>query len=90
MITVKKINDTSFEVSVNVGTTTKHKVTLSEAYYRKLTDGIASPELLIQKSFEFLLEREPNTSILSTFELQVISRYFSEYESAIGKMLGNT
>jgi hypothetical protein len=33
----------------------------------------------VQSSFEFLLEREPPSSILKTFELSVIERYFPEY-----------
>ena len=59
-----------------------HKVSLSEEYFKSLTNG-GSPEDLIKKSFEFLLEREPNTSILSVFDLTVISSYFPEYEEEI-------
>jgi hypothetical protein len=46
-----------------------------------------SPEILIERSFEFLLERESNRSILSRFDLPVIGRYFPEYESAIRQRL---
>jgi hypothetical protein len=35
---------------------------------------------LVRRSFEFLLEREPPESILSTFDLAVIQRYFPEYD----------
>ena len=45
------------------------------------------PEELIRKSFEFLLEHEPKESILSRFDLTVISRYFPEYEGEIKKRL---
>ena len=90
MIIVKKISDTLFEVTVKERTTTKHSVTLSHSDYQKLTGGISQPELLIQKSFEFLLEMEPNTSILSSFNLQIISRYFPEYERTIHNMLHKT
>jgi hypothetical protein len=41
----------------------------------------------VVKSFEFLLEREPNTSILRSFDLSVISQYFPEYENEIRKEL---
>jgi len=44
-----------------------------------LTNGKAGKKELIEFSFKFLLEREPNTSILSSFELSVISGYFPEY-----------
>jgi len=41
----------------------------------------------VEKSFEFLLERESNTSILRSFELPVIGNYFPEYETTIGTLL---
>ena len=72
--------ETAFEVTVRSDTVTKHKVTLTQTYYEKLTAGAISPEALVEESFAFLLAREPNTSILSTFNLTVISRYFPEYE----------
>ncbi|MFP4384841.1 MAG: hypothetical protein ACLFST_05240 [Spirochaetia bacterium] len=40
---------------------------------------------LIKKSFEFLLKRESKESILSSFDLPTIQRYFPEYERTIGK-----
>jgi hypothetical protein len=87
MITVQPIDKNTFRVTVEGRTTTTHTVTLSSAYYEKLTGKRVAPEMLVEKSFEFLLQREGNTSILSSFELPVISRYFPEYEKTIGKML---
>lgn len=87
MITVNPIDDTTFEVVVESSTTTTHKVTLTPSYYEKLSGKRVSPEVLIEKSFEFLLERESNTSILRSFELPVIGQYFPEYESVIKGML---
>jgi hypothetical protein len=46
-----------------------------------------TPELLVEKPFEFLLDRESNTSILSRFDLPIIERYFPEYEETIKTML---
>lgn len=86
-IKVEKISDTQFEVSVNNRGTTTHMVSLTSDYYKKLTGGKVSQEILIIKSFEFLLEREPNTSILRSFELSVIGRYFPEYEREIRLMV---
>lgn len=87
MISIKKINDTTFDVTVEDRTTTTHRVTVETDYYEKLTGGDVPVGTLVEKSFEFLLEREPNTSILSKFDLPVINRYFPEYEKTIGKML---
>ena len=87
MITVQPIDENTFRVTVEGRTTTTHRVTLSPSYYEKLTGKRVAPELLVEKSFEFLLQREGNTSILHSFELPVIGRYFPEYEKTIEKML---
>ena len=87
MITVQPIDENTFRVTVEGRTTTTHRVTLSPSYYERLTGKRVTPELLVEKSFEFLLQREGNTSILSSFELPVIGRYFPEYEKTIEKML---
>ena len=82
-IEVIKQDPETFAVTVTVDTTTVHIVTLKHDYYQKLAGGKAAPEKLIEKSFEFLLERESNTSILPRFELPVIGRYFPEFEKTI-------
>jgi hypothetical protein len=90
MIRVQRIDANTFRVTVESRTTTTHTVTVSSSYYEKLTGKRVAPEMLVEKSFEFLLQREGNTSILSSFELPVISRYFPEYETTIGEMLAAT
>jgi hypothetical protein len=87
MITVNPIDSTTFEVIVEAGTKTTHKVTLKPSYYEKLTGKRVSPAALVEKSFEFLLERESNTSILRSFDLPVIGQYFPEYERVIKGLL---
>lgn len=89
MITVQPIDETTFRVTVEGRTTTTHTVTLSSAYYKKLTGKRVTPDVLVEKSIAFLLERESNTSILRSFELPVIGRYFPEYEKTIGTMLAS-
>lgn len=86
-IEIKKQSNTVFEVTVESRTTTTHTVTVPQEYYQKLTGGKVDPETLVEKSFEFLLQRESNTSILRSFELTVISRYFPEYEGLIPNMI---
>jgi len=87
MITVTPIDSTIFEVVVEKNTTTTHRVTVARSYYEKLTNERVAPEVLLEKSFRFLLERESNTSILRSFDLSVINRYFPEYEKTIRDML---
>jgi hypothetical protein len=82
-ISVKRIDDSTFEVTVVARTTTTHTVTVEPGYAAKLTGGKVPVETLISRSFEFLLEREPNTSILRRFDLPVIGHYFPEYERVI-------
>jgi hypothetical protein len=89
MIEVEKIDDTTYRVTVKGRRATTHEVGVDNQYYEKLTGGFVPVEVLIEKSFEFLLERESNTSILRTFELPVIGHYFSEYEKVIRNMLGS-
>jgi len=84
LIFVKKKNDKQFMVRVEEEDTSKdYSVALDDYYYQKLTGGKITKEQLLKKSFEFLLEREPKESILSKFNLKVISSYFPEYEKVI-------
>ena len=80
---IKELSDGKFQVTVNVKNPTSHNVILTDDVHQNLTNGKASKKELIEFSFKFLLEREPNTSILSSFELSVISSYFSEYIKSV-------
>ena len=82
-IEVKQKDIETFEVTVREAATTTHMVTVSQDYYQKLTGGRITPERFIEKSFEFLLERESNTMILSRFDVSVIGDYFPEYEKTM-------
>ena len=62
---------------------TTHKVELNRDDYQNFTDGKIPPEELVQCSFEYLLDREPKESILSSFNVSVISHYFPEYAREI-------
>jgi hypothetical protein len=87
-IDVEKLDETHFRVRVTEGgSESTHEVTLDPKYSARRAGATALPEELIRKSFEFLLEREPKESILSRFDLSVISRYFPEYEREIKKRL---
>ena len=47
--------------------------------------GAISGEDLVRASFLFLLDREPATSVLAEFSLDLIPRYFPEYRNEIRK-----
>ena len=83
MISIETIDQLQYKVTVDRNTRTTHVVTIRPTDYERLTGRKSPPEELIRKSFQFLLEREPNTNILREFDLMTIQRYFPEYEEEI-------
>jgi hypothetical protein len=65
------------------GSESRHSVTLTRDDFQRLAGSGESPQSLVRRSFEFLLQREPKESILSAFELPVIGRYFPDFEATI-------
>ncbi len=88
MISATMVDANTYEVIVEGDVETSHTVTLDPDYYRKLCSGTVTHEWVLIQSFRFLLEREPNTSILTAFDLQDINRYFPEFEDEIRTRLG--
>ncbi|MDA1311847.1 MAG: hypothetical protein O2968_00800 [Acidobacteria bacterium] len=87
-IEVEAISSGEYNVVVKEsGGETRHRVRVDPGYAQKLTGGTASTTAstleLLRRSFEFLLEREPKESILGSFDLPLIGRYFAEYERVI-------
>ena len=82
-ISIKKLSDDVFEVFVAETSTTTHAVTLTDQSLTDLTDNNVTKTQLLEFSFNFLLDREPNTSILSSFEINVISKYFADYKDEV-------
>ena len=79
-VEVETVADDVFLVKVNAATSTEHRVTLTDAYWEQVWNSRLPKKEIIARSFAFLLERESNSSILRSFDLPVIQRYFSEYE----------
>jgi hypothetical protein len=72
------------EVDIDDESKTHHVVKVTHEDIDRWGQGAPGRETvedLVRRSFEFLLEREPATSILRTFDLSVIRRYFPEYDS---------
>ncbi len=80
---IEKQSNDVFTLMVSEHTTTQHEVTVTDSALQELTNGQVTKEELLDFSFKFLLDREPNTSILSSFEIMVIARYFPEYISSV-------
>jgi hypothetical protein len=70
-------------VVVSNGERTAHIVDVADADLAGLDPEALEPDRLVRTSFEFLLEREPNTAVLREFELPEIARYFPEYEETV-------
>jgi hypothetical protein len=68
--------------AVDLGVT-QHRVAVTRADLERFAPGAADPSDLVRRSFAFLLEREPASSILRSFDLPVIGRYFPDYEATI-------
>ena len=69
----------------HAGERTRHTVTVSGAELARWGRGDRRQDVedLVARSFDFLLLREPPTSILRSFELSAIQRYFPEYDREI-------
>ena len=87
MISVEAIDNNSFKVSVTKDSSTEHIVLLSDRLHQDVTNNKLTKTELITHSFEFLLKRESNQSILKKFNLEVISQYFPEYIDEIKKII---
>ncbi len=89
MASIEVTHDTGNAYSVTVteaGSSSRHEVTAEEGDVARFGRG-CTPEALIAASFRFLLDREPKESILPSFDLSIIERYFPEYPSRIGDYL---
>jgi hypothetical protein len=64
-----------------------HRVTVPEDLVAEL--GLPEEDLegVVRESFEFLLEREPASSIMTEFSLDVVPNYFPEFKEELPKRL---
>ena len=65
---------------------TQHTVMVHRDTLDQLAPG-ADAERLVRASVDFLLEREPRSSILRQFELPEIGRYFPDFSEEIRRRL---
>lgn len=87
-VDVRSRPDGEFEVEVRRGAVVTHHVVSVPV---GLADQLGAPDVdgaeLVRQSFAFLLEREPPSSIMRSFSLDVIERYFPEYRGVVAKRL---
>jgi len=87
MITVRcQADRDGWHCEVRVGddpAATRHQVVVADEDLVRLAPAGTGVEMLVEASFAFLLEREPRESILRSFQLPEIGRYFPEFERQI-------
>lgn len=87
-ITVTPIGARKFHVQVSDGAlATSHHVTVPESLIDELRLSEDSLDSVVRESFIFLLAREPASSIMRVFSLDVISGYFPEYKEKLSERL---
>jgi hypothetical protein len=87
-VLVARQSDGNFTVRVRNGKAeTSHVVSVPDGLESSLGLDDTSAEALVRASFAFLLDREPSSSILPRFSLDLISRYFPEYRREVHKYL---
>ena len=83
-VSVTALGEAEFDVVIDDhGTTTSHRVRVTDTALDRLGVAEVDQARLVRESFIFLLEREPATSILTGFDLDVIARYFPEYYDTV-------
>tara|TARA_B100000579_G_C22353601_1_gene630613 strand:+ start:323 stop:616 length:294 start_codon:yes stop_codon:yes gene_type:complete len=82
-LNIESIDNDTFSVSINSEKDTQHTVTFSDKLRDSYNLGHIQKEVIIKYAFEFLLKREPNTSILTSFSIDLISNYFPEFKTRL-------
>ncbi|HLX87864.1 MAG TPA: hypothetical protein VKR22_05365 [Acidimicrobiales bacterium] len=89
-IRVTERPDGSFAVEVQqAGDLHRYTVTAPSGLAARLGQPSIDADELVRASFVFLLAREPASSILRSFSLDVIARYFPEYDEVMTRELAH-
>ena len=83
MTKISQLGNDIFEVVVVGDTTTCHEVIVTDKVLLELTNNLVSKKDLLDFSFNFLLRKEPNTSIMTSFEISIIGQFFKEYKNEV-------
>jgi hypothetical protein len=74
----------TFEVAVRDSRSeSRHRVTVPAADAARWAELGAEPATGVEAATRFLLDREPKESILVAFDIDVIRRYFPEFDEAL-------
>lgn len=70
-----------------LGSVTEHQVTVPDGFLDETGVGGADPVWAVRESFDFLLAREAPSSIMRSFDLPTITRFFPEYPDDLRRRL---
>jgi hypothetical protein len=71
------------DVGVVDDSRSRHTVRLRREDLARLDPAAVDPSDLVRRSFVYLLRHEPKESILASFDLPLIGRYYPGYEAEI-------
>lgn len=83
MISVSHIEEDLYQITVQGQRPTVHEVRMTQADYRTLSGRRCTHEWVLVQTFQFLLEQEPNTSILPVFDIMDVERYFPQFREVL-------
>lgn len=87
MISVTHIEEDLYQVTVQAQQSTVHEVRMTQADYRVLSGRRCTHEWVLIQTFRFLLEQEPNTSILPVFDIMDVERYYPDFQEQLAQRL---
>ena len=68
----------------------RHRVTVSPSDAARFAKLGADPACAVEAAMAFLLDREPKESILGAFDIDVVRRYFPEFDKALPAYLARS
>jgi hypothetical protein len=86
-ITIIEHSPGTYRVEVAGKSSTSHEVKVPSGLAQDIGGAGVDDADFVLASFKFLLEREPNTSILRTFSIEVIGSYFPEWRDEMKRRL---
>ncbi|MGH8986715.1 MAG: hypothetical protein ACRDY6_23025 [Acidimicrobiia bacterium] len=88
-ITITELEPGTFDVQVEEGhETTSHRVRLEADFLDEAGLDAVEREVVVRETFEFLLEREPASAIMSEFGLDDVQRFFPDYVEELTRRVG--
>jgi hypothetical protein len=91
VVSASSASELTFDVVVRESRgESRHRVTMSPDDAAQFAKLGADPARAVEAAMAFLLDREPKESILGAFDINVIRRYFPEFDKAFPAYLARS